>query len=123
MLNRSRPSENENEQPSLQDRLLIAVLAPIFFNISIIIVLAMFFRRSRFIGRFLFYQAHWSGFLVFLVAGLLPAVAGFMMGSTKFATLLGHFFYTNMEHERDMSKTIAVWLGLFFIAYLLSGAV
>jgi len=101
----------------------MAVLAPVVFNISIIIVLAMVFRRSRFLGRFLFYQAHWSGFVVVLVAGFLPAIAGFMMGTSKFATLLGHFFYTNMEHEKDMSKTIACWLGLFVIAYLLSGVV
>ncbi|MDD4911532.1 MAG: hypothetical protein PHP57_04505 [Sideroxydans sp.] len=101
----------------------MAVLAPIAFNISIIIVLAMVFRRTRFLGRFLFYQAHWSAFLVVFVAGLLPAIAGFMMGTSKFATLLGHFFYTNMEHERDLSKTIACWLGLLAIAYLLSGAV
>lgn len=123
MLNKPRQSEEENEQPSLQDRLLMAILAPIAFNISIIIVLSIFFRHSRFLGRFLFYQAHWSGILVLLVAGLLPAAVGFMMGTSKFATLLGHFFYTNMEREKDMSKTIAAWIGLFVIAYLLSGAV
>jgi hypothetical protein len=123
VLNKSQQSDEKNEQPSLQDRLLMAVLAPIIFNISIIIVLAIALRRSRSIGRFLFYQAHWSGFLVVLVAGFLPAIAGFMMGTSKFATLLGHFFYTNMEHEKDMRKTIASWLSLFIIAYLLSGAV
>lgn len=101
----------------------MAVLAPVAFNISIIIVLATVFRRSRFLGRFLFYQSHWSGFLVLLVAGLLPAIAGFMMGTSKFATLLGHFFYTNMEYEKDISKTIACWVALFAITYLLSGAV
>ena len=101
----------------------MAALAPIAFNISIIIVLAVFFRCSRSLGRVLFYQANWSDFLIFLVAGLLPAIAGFMMGTTKFATLLGHFFYTNMEHEKDLSKTIVVWFGLFAIAYLLSCAV
>ncbi|HYR05706.1 MAG TPA: hypothetical protein VEP71_03405, partial [Gallionella sp.] len=84
MLNKSRKAEEENEQPSLQDRLLMAVLAPIAFNVSIIIILAIVFRRSRFLGRFLFYQAHWSGFMVLLVAGLLPAVAGFMMGIGRF---------------------------------------
>jgi hypothetical protein len=123
VLNNSRQSEEENERPSIRDRLFMAALAPLVFNISIIIVLAIVFRRSRLLGRFLFYQAHWSGFLVLLVAGLLPAIAGFMMGTSKFATLLGHFFYTNMEHEKDLSKTIACWLGLLAIAYLLSGAV
>lgn len=99
----------------------MAVLAPIVFNISIIFVLATVFRRSRFFGRFLFYQAHWSGSLVLLIAGLLPAIAGFMMGTRLFSTLLGHFFYTNMEHEQDMRKTVVCWIALFAIAYLLSG--
>lgn len=107
----------------MNDRLLIAVLAPIAFNISILIILAAFFRRSRLLGKFLFYQAHWPGLLIFLVAGLLPALAGFLMGSRKFITLFGHFFYTNMEHEKDISKTFACWLGLIGIAYVLSGAV
>lgn len=121
MLNKRRKPKEENEPPSFQDRLLMAVLAPIAFNISIIIVLATIFRRSRFLGRFLFYQSHWSGFVVLLVAILLPALAGFMMGTSKFVTLLGHFFCTNMENEKDMSKTIACWVTLVAITYLLSG--
>lgn len=121
MLKKSQQSQEENERPSIQDRLLMAVLAPIVFNISIIFVLVLVFRRSRILGRLMFYQAHWSGFFVVLVAGLLPAIAGFMMGTSKFSTLLGHFFYTNMEHEKDIRKTIACWVCLFVAAYALSG--
>lgn len=101
----------------------MAFLAPIFFNISIIIVLAVVFRRTRFLGRFLFYQTHWSGALILLIAGLLPALAGFAMGTSRFAILLGHFFYTNMENEKELGITLACWLTLLAIAYLLSGAV
>lgn len=101
----------------------MAVLAPIFFNISIIIVLAVVFRHTRYLGRFLFYQAHWPGALILLIAGLFPALAGFMLGTNRFAVLLGHFFYTNMEDEKDMGITLACWLTLIAIAYLLSGAV
>ncbi len=98
----------------------MALLAPIVFNISIVIVIALVFRRTVFLGRFLFYQTYWSGFFVVLVAGLLPTVVGFMMGTNKFTTLLGHFFYTNMDDEKDIRKTISCWLCLFCIAYLLS---
>lgn len=108
------------EQPGLADRMLMAVLAPIVFNFSIIIVIAMFFRRSRYLGRYLVYPADISGSLVFLAVCVFPAIAGFLMGSRRFATLLGHFFYTNMDHEKDTAKTIAVWAGLILLAYLLA---
>jgi hypothetical protein len=101
----------------------MAVLAPIFFNLSVLIVIALFFRRSRYLGKFLFYQPHWHWSLIFLVAIVIPALAGFAMGAPRSATLLGHLFYTNMDHEKDITKTFAAWAALFLVAYLLSGAV
>ena len=38
VLNKSKRTEDEAEQPSLQDRLLMAVLVPVFFNISILLI-------------------------------------------------------------------------------------
>lgn len=116
-------AENKSvtELPSFQERLLMAVLAPIFFNLSILIVLAVFLRRSLRLGAYLFYHPHWPGALIFLIAVALPALAGFTMGVKRFATLLGHFFYTNMEHEKDVKITLASWVGFLLIAYLLSG--
>lgn len=123
MSNKPRLSREKNKQPGLLDRLLTAIFAPIIFNVSIIIVLTMGFHRTGSPGRFFIHQNFWSGFWVMLVAGILPAIAGFMLGSDKFATLLGHFFYTNLDHEKDIRTTLVCWLGIFAIAYLLSGAV
>ena len=100
----------------------MAALAPIFFNFSILIIVATLFRRSRLLGDLLALQPHWSGRLVLLVFVGLPAMAGFAMGASRCARLLGHFFYTNMDSEKDVTKTIAAWGGLLLIAYLLSRA-
>jgi hypothetical protein len=115
-----KPAGLQPKQPGLADRMLMAIVAPIVFNISIVIVIAMFFRRSRYLARYLLYPTEISGGLVFLAACVLPAIAGFLMGASRFATLLGHFFYTNMDHEKDIAKTTAAWAGLILLAYLLS---
>lgn len=123
MTERSRRSpEADDDQPGIADRLFAAVLAPIVFNISIVIILATFFRRSRFIGRVLANDIHaLGGFLLFALL-ILPALLGLIVGTSRFITLLGHFFYTNMEHEKDAHITVAVWACMFLVAYVLSHA-
>jgi hypothetical protein len=117
-----RPPEEDDEPLSISDRLFAAVLAPVAFNISVIIVLAVFFRRSRFIGRFLYNDIPLLGSFLLLALVILPALAGLFMGTARFITLLGHFFYTNMESEKDARITVAAWACLFLVAYLLSRA-
>jgi hypothetical protein len=118
MRQRSRllKKDDTEDELSLQNRLLTALLAPVFFNLSIFIFIGLISRRSRLMGKLLIYEGH----LLIALLLLLPAIAGFMMGTSKFATLLGHFFGTNMEHERDLRITAALWIGLGLIAYLLS---
>jgi hypothetical protein len=120
-MNRERhQTEEESEPLSLQDRLFAGLLAPLAFNLSLFIVLMMFSRHSRGFAKLFLYQTYWHGILLFVSLVLLPALAGFLIGTNKIITLLGHFFYTNMEHERDMSKTILAWLALFAVTSLLS---
>lgn len=122
MKERNRRSPEENDEPlGLTDRLFAAVLAPVVFNISVIIVLAVFFRRSRFIGRVLYNDIPLLGnFLLLLALVIFPALIGLFIGTARFITLLGHFFYTNMEHERDVLITVTAWACLFLVAFLLS---
>lgn len=120
--NSSRNALEDNEPPGLADRLGAAVLAPIVFNISILIVLSTFFRRSGAIGRILFNHSYFSGSFLWLALALLPALAGYLIGTARFITLLGHFFYTHMEHEKDARVTVAAWGCLFLLAYLISRA-
>lgn len=111
----------EKNQPGLADRLLMAAIAPLAFNISIIIVIAMLFRRSGYWARHLLYPTDIpGGRLIFLVTIAAPAIAGFLMGSRRFATLFGHFFFTNMDHEKNIALTTALWAGLIGCAYWLS---
>ena len=120
MTARSRRSPEENDEAlSLSDRLLAAVLAPVAFNISVIILLAVLFRRSRFIGKVLYNDIQLLGNFLLLALVILPALTGFFTGTARFITLLGHFFYTNMEHENDARITAAAWACLFLVAYLL----
>lgn len=105
--------EQDNE-PSLENRLLTALLAPLFFNFSLFIILALISRRSRLLGMAVL--SHGIGWLALLIA--LPAIAGFWMGTAKFATFLGHLFFTNMEHERDIRITVVSWVGFITVIYL-----
>jgi hypothetical protein len=115
-----RRDEQVIQTPDLKDRLLMAFLAPILFNVAIVTVIAMFFRHSRLLGRVLYSGLHVPGLMVWITTVLLPVIAGFMMGSARFATLFGHFFYTHSEIEKDLLKILAAWLGLFALAWFIS---
>jgi hypothetical protein len=119
---RQRRFRAEDElPPTLADRLLMAVLAPVVFNVSIVIALSTFFRRSRALNN-LFLQSGTASslwLLGFFLIGV-PALAGFMLGVNRCAVWLGHLFFTNMEHEKDPYKTALAWVCLFALFYLLS---
>lgn len=112
----------DGQNPSFIDRVLAAILVPIAFNFSIFIILSLFLGSSgvRIFNRYkLIYQV--PADLVLLTTIFIPAVAGFMMGISKSSTLFGHFFYTNMGDEKDIYKTIGVWVCLLLIAYFITG--
>lgn len=114
--------KNAEDHPSFIDRLLTAILAPIAFNFSIITMVAMLSAPR---GPVLFNPYKWfyqvsPNFLIYTTI-VLPGIAGFLMGMSRFTTLFGHFFYTNMGDEKDIYKTIGVWACLFLIAYCITG--
>lgn len=114
--------KSAEDHPSFIDRLLTAILAPIAINISIFIVLSIFFGSSgaRMFNRTrLIYQIPID--FILLIVVLLPALAGFLLGFSKFTTLFGHLFYTNIGDEKDIYKTIGAWVCLFLIAYCITG--
>lgn len=98
----------------------MAFLAPLFFNFSLLICLGLFSRRSRTLARIASYDGLTSswGWLVILV--FVPAVVGYRLGAERCAILLGHFFYTNLEHEKSAGKTVLAWGCLLIVAYLIS---
>jgi hypothetical protein len=113
--------KSTDEHPSFIDRLLTATLAPIAFGFPIIIILAVLWgagariiRRNRLIDQV-------PVDLILLITIVLPAITGFVMGMSRFTMLYGHFFYTNMESEKDIRKTIVAWGCLFLTAYCITG--
>lgn len=112
----------KEDEGGINDRLLAAFLAPIIFNLSNLILIAVLFRRARGFGRFLFYDVPMLG--GFLLWGLLiiPALVGLLIGMDRLISLIGHLFYTNAESERNPAITAAAWGSLLLAAFLLSHA-
>lgn len=110
MMRQRRFRSEEDLPPTLADRLLMAVLAPVVFNVSIVIALGTLFRRSSTLDNFLLHSSGDSSpwLLGFLLVGV-PALAGFILGVNRCAVWLGHLFFTNMEHEKDPYKTGFAW--------------
>ncbi len=113
------PSSTEQDTPpDLPDRLLAALLAPIFFNLSMLIIIAVLFLHHRRFSDFWF--SYWPPGTLLRVTLMLPVAAGFLSGTRRFTTLLGHLFYTHQEHEQDLLKTLAAWAAFIGLAWLLS---
>jgi hypothetical protein len=101
---------------SLGDRLLSAVLTPLFFNISLVIFAALVSRRGRMLGELLYmYAAPGLGMLMFVA---LPAIVGFLAGSSGTAKLLGHAFLTHGGSERNIILTLLVWAAFAMCFYV-----
>lgn len=115
-----KAQDERNNTPALPDRLLMAFLGPLVFNISVLVTIAVLFNHSWYARKYLFYPMHWKLGPVLAVGVMLPAIAGFVLGVRRFESLLGHLFFTHDEQERNIGKTLALWAALLTIAYLLS---
>lgn len=120
---RAQRAPEDDEGTGYADRLLAAVLAPIAFNISNLIMIACLFRRSSSgIGRFIVNDLPMLGDFLLWGLFIIPAVVGFLVGMDRLILLIGHLFLTHSESERDGRITLAAWFGLILSAYLLSHA-
>lgn len=119
MRQKKQLNENAKEEITLLDRALTAIVAPILFNFSILLIASQIFGKALRVGHY--QRMSWLSDPLFLIGCvLMPTLLGFILGSSAFATLLGHFFYTNHESERSTKMTCTVWVVLFVTAYLLS---
>ena len=124
-----KPQKTSENNLSLNERIVMAILAPLFFNFGLLIclsLLALFslspisllrLHSSRLLAKDVSYEVFASGWGWFLILIVLPAIAGYQLGVDKCATLLGHFFYTNAESEKNLGKTAFSWVCLLVIAY------
>jgi hypothetical protein len=96
------------------DRFLAAILSPLFFNVSLLIVATCMSRRGRLFGSLMYlYTSPGLGMMLFVA---LPAAVGFIAGTSGTAKLLGHAFWTHVESERSIAATVIVW-GLFAVCF------
>lgn len=106
---------------SLSDRVLAALLFPLFFNLALIIYAVVVSRRARMLASLIYvYTMTGRGSILFVV---LPAVVGFIAGSAGTAKLLGHAFWTHTAAERNIACTLAVWAFFGGCLYLALGGV
>jgi hypothetical protein len=110
-----RQRASSNESLSWRERLAAAVVAPFIFNVSLFLLFGMFFRGRRGLIGLLFLPP-----IAFAVLLVVPATVGLVVGIDRFATFLGHSFYTNSAAERDVRITVAIWAGLLACTYVLS---
>ena len=109
-----------DERITLGERVVAALLTPLFFNAAVVTVVAFSSRRAR-IALFSLgsvYRSLGDGALLLLVA---PAVVGFVAGSEGTAKLFGHAFWTHHEHERSIIATLLVWAAGFAAVVFVNG--
>ena len=112
---RSKDDDEGGASPTLGDRLLAAVLAPLFFNVTALgVALAYMGRRPL--------RTEWfRDFLhmprLVLVFTVFAAVVGFISGTRGFASFLGHSFYTHTESQRSPLFTAMIWTAVAILAY------
>ena len=110
-----RREEEDAGSPGIVDRILAALLAPIFFNVSAFIVASLYWRRHPIRSGFIDDYLHLARLALLFSA--IAALAGFVFGTRGFADFLGHAFYTHSESQRNPLATTLIWIGIAVLAY------
>jgi hypothetical protein len=101
--------------PPWSDRLLAALLAPLAFNLFLLICVCM-------AGRRLTLRASgpwpWDGPTAAWVCLFLPALAGFVGGTVGLVSMAGHAFLTHAAHEQRAWATLLIWAVVLGSGYL-----
>ncbi len=115
-------ADQENKPPSLFDRVITAILAPIVFNFCVITTIAFWFsflpRKSIYFFNPFDKLYFLPGKFLLAISILLPLLAGFLLGMMRFANLIGLFFPFGNEDNPKYSKTIIAWIMLAAYAYV-----
>lgn len=105
MKSKSRAS---SDRVTLGERVVAALLTPLFFNAAVVIVVATLFRRGFYplMSLHSVYGHLGKGGLMMVVA---PAIVGFLAGSEGTARIFGHAFFTHHGSQRNRLVTALVW--------------
>lgn len=114
--------DNEEEKPSLFDRLIAAIIAPIVFNFCVITTIAFWYsflpRRTIYFFNPFRRLIFLSGEFILAISIILPIVAGFLLGLTRFGNLIGILFPFGTDDNPNYIKTIFAWILLTLYAYI-----
>ena len=99
---------------TLSERVFMAGLAPIFFNLAMIITVVYDTSpfRAMYTLKRMYFTSGPTGWLMVLI----PAIVGFLAGIDGSARWLGHAFWTHHPNERSWIATVLVWVG-FLLAF------
>jgi hypothetical protein len=112
-----RQSPESNTTVVWWERVLAALIAPVVFNASLLILFGLFFRKRYWL------QSHLTlPVAVWIVLLTVPAAVGFLLGFNRLVWLIGHSFWTHLSHERDRRITISIWACLGLCAFAVSQA-
>ena len=104
----------KEEETTLADRIFSAVMMGGSIGITVglfPIALALLGLKRKGLALYDFYTG-WA----FIAVVIISAITGFILGSDKSTTLLGHFWYT--ETPRNNKISFSLWAGTLFAALI-----
>lgn len=118
-MNHRKNRTDLNEGFDWMDRLIAALLAPVFFNVAVLITLACILKFDTYLlQRLTDLSAVSTGIGVVFIA--LPSAIGFLFGTSGFAWFLGHCFYTHDDAQQNPVITALLWATIGLLAYWIS---
>ena len=109
------------------DRVFSAIISPIIFNLAVVIMLGVFSQRSYLFrvsfGNIESIVLGYTGQKLFLLFVIIPAIYGLMFGSKGVSEFIGHAFYSNMEEQKNLTITFAIWLIIALTAYFMQNRI
>jgi hypothetical protein len=120
---KSSKASNLTSRIDLADRIVAALLAPLVFILSLLIVYFVFFRRSVPSSHPWIITSVRDVYGIILAAVICPAIFGFAAGTDGVVSALGHMFLTH-PRDKNIRKTLIYWtifgmLATLIIRYLM----
>ncbi len=126
---RNRPNnKHKPEGFDLVDRMFAALLAPLFMNISVLIMVAWLFKRSYPFSEELLYYFLNIQFLdnkLYVVSLIvIPCIIGFVFGTNGFVKFAGHCFMKNFpKEENNIVITVVIWSCILGLSYFIAQSI
>lgn len=109
------------------DRILSAIISPVIFNLSVVIMLGVLNKKGYWfrvsLGDIQSIALGYTGQKLFLLFVLVPAIYGLIFGSKGVSEFIGHAFYSNMPEQKNMAITLSIWATILLTAYFMQSQI